>query len=510
MVRNSGDYASGWWWYYGLTGSEVGSRLSANNARLISASAYNTSGGIRFAVVMVSNTGANQKGWWWYYGVSGPQISGFLSSNNARLINLTPYPGGGFLAIMVNNTGTNATGWWWYYGVNSTQINNALATNHARLVDLSRNGDGTWNVVMYSNPNTRWYWYFNMTPGGAVDRANQLGERIIDTTSYFIGGTKYQAVLMTDNLNALSDKLFAIIAPRVDSGIYGFYLKRVGNSTTLAGLQQTKQYEPASALKVLYHAKSIHEEAIGNTSDATVIVYRYDPAAPTNPGICPDNFTDTSTTNLKDADIKMMQASDNRMTRGILTRYTKSSMLSYATALGLTSTQINHNIGCPTSTTYNRTTLVDLGRIYEAFQNGRVTANSSWIGQFRGRMLNQSNFGGFKNAICPIVNQEAAALGKTSSVATSFCNNMTWIAKGGSYQYGGSLPYRVSLDNVSLTGVPYRNSRGVISPQFFVFGEYVDQTQINSSAEETNLNNARGRLYTEALRPYIRAGLSTW
>jgi hypothetical protein len=36
------------------------------------------------------------------------------------------------------------------------------------------------------------------------------------------------------------------------------------------------------------------------------------------------------------------------MTRGILERYTKASILSYASSLGLTSTQINHNIGCGT------------------------------------------------------------------------------------------------------------------------------------------------------------------
>jgi hypothetical protein len=67
-------------------------------------------------------------------------------------------------------------------------------------------------------------------------------------------------------------------------------------------------------------------------------------------------------------------------------------------------------------------------------------------------MLNQSNYAGFKKAICPVVNQEAAKLGKSSSVAIAFCNAMTWIARGGSYGY----------------------------------------------------------LYLEAMRPYIHAALATW
>jgi hypothetical protein len=75
MVRNSGSYTSGWWWYYGQTAAQVGSLLSANNARLISAQAYNTASGVRFAVVMVPNTGTNAKSWWWYYGVSATYIA---------------------------------------------------------------------------------------------------------------------------------------------------------------------------------------------------------------------------------------------------------------------------------------------------------------------------------------------------------------------------------------------------------------------------------------------------
>jgi len=508
MVKNTGSYASGWWWYYGLTQSQVSSHLSANSARLISAQAYSTNSGIRYAVVMVKNTGTNAKSWWWYHG-STSFLSGQLSTHHARMINVTPYPGGGYLGLMVNNTNTNAVSWWWYVGASTSSISSHLSTNRARLVDLSRNSDGTYNAVMYSNPGTRWYWYFGKTPTTAVNTALQLGERIIDATSYIRNGTKYYTVVMTDNLNAASDKLWNIIGPKVDSGAYGFYLKQVGGSAALAGLQQTKQYEPASALKVLYHAKSIHEEALANTNDSTSIAYHFNPADPNNAGICPDDFPNTQTTNLKNADEQMMWNSDNRMTRGILEKYTKASMLSYASSLGLTSTAINHNIGCPTPSTYNRTTLSDLGKVYEAFQNGTVTSNSTWKTAFKDRMLNQSNYAGFHSAIDPIVHAEAVSLGKSSSVESAFKAALTWIAKGGSYQYGGSLPYQVSWDGLSMTGLPYKSS-GIVAPRYFVFGEFVDGTTINSQSEADSINTARGQLYTEGLRPYIHAALATW
>ena len=509
MVRNSGQYASAYWWYYGKTQSQVSSLLASHHARLISASPYATGSGTRYAVVMVPNSGSNRKTWWWYVG-STSYLSSKLSANHARMIEVNPMPGSNrYLGLMVANTGGDATSWWWYVHASVSSLNRHLSANHARLVDLSRNGDGTFNGVMYRNAGTRWYWYVNSSPSHAVNRALQQGERVIDATSYRVGGTKYYAVVETRNTNSLSEKLWNVIGPSIDSGKYGFYVKQVGGAT-LAGLQQNTTYEPASALKVLYHAKSIHEESLGHTHDGDTVTYHYNNLAdPKDKDICPDAYSTTTTTNLKNADQQMMWNSDNRMTKGILAKYGKSAVLAYGSSLGLTHTAVHHDIGCPTASTHNRTTLADLGKIYEAFQRGKITTSSTWKAQFRSRMLNESNYSGFRNSLCPIVSQEATKLGKSSAVATSFCNAMTWIAKGGSYQYAGSLPYQVSWDGVSLTGLPYK-SGGTAAPRYFVFGEYVDGTTINSQSEADAVNAARSKEYQEAMRPLVRAALSTW
>ena len=509
MVRNSGTYSSGYWWYYGQTQAQVSSLLSSNHARLISASPYATGSGTRYAVVMVPNSGSNQKAWWWYIG-STSFLSSKLSANHARMIEVDPMPGSNdYLGLMVANTGSDATSWWWYVHASVSSLSSHLSANQARLVDLSRNADGTFNGVMYRNTGTRWYWYVNSAPATAVNRAVQQGERIIDANSYTVGGTKYYAVVETRNTNALSERLWNVIAPTIDSGHYGFYLKQVGGGT-LAGVEQDTTYEPASALKVLYHAKSIHEESLGHAHDTDTITYHYHDLADPNDGeICPDDYATTTTTNLKNADQQMMWNSDNRMTKGVLAKYGKSAVLAYGASLGLAHTAINHDIGCPTASTHNRTTLVDLGKVYEAFQNGTITTSSTWKAQFRSRMLNESNYSGFRNSLCPIVTQEAAKLGKSSSVATSFCNAMTWIAKGGSYQYGGSLPYQVSWDGVSMTGLPYKSS-GATAPRYFVFGEYVDGTTINTQSEANAINAARSKEFQEAMRPYVHAALATW
>jgi hypothetical protein len=125
-------------------------------------------------------------------------------------------------------------------------------------------------------------------------------------------------------------------------------------------------------------------------------------------------------------------------------------------------------------------------------------------------MLNNSNYSPFYGSICPIVQQEATALGKPAAVATNFCNRITWLAKGGSYQYGGSLPWTISWANGSLTSLPFKNASHTVVPTYYYYGDYVDGTTINSTAEQTAISNARNTAYLESLRPYIHAALQTW
>ena len=511
MVKNDGAYGSAWYWYYGQTAAQVLSTASANNARPIAINGYNTANGVRFATVMVSNTGANAEPWSFFYGT--PSFIGSQVTASAKMVSFGRIQGTGFYtALLGSNTGTDATGgWWWYYGQSMAALQSLSQANGARLVDLDRNNDtGTYNAIMYKNPTgTKWHVYTGYKPSALVSKALQDGQRLFDVTPYYSGGTKYLAAVGVNNLNALSTKLQGQVESKLDSGSYGFFLKQVGGSE-LAGLQTRTYFEPASSLKVLYHLKSIDAQE-GGVLDSAPITYHYNNLAdPKDGNICPDNYGTTTTTNLKTADSKMMWNSDNRMTRGILEKYGKASMLSLAAQLGMTNTSINHNIGCPTAATHNWTTLSDLSKVYEGFQNGSVVSTPTWRAEFRNRMLNENNFG-YKDAVCPTVQEEAAKLGKSAAVATSFCNAMTWIAKGGSYTYGSSTyPVKVDWSGENLTGVPFK-LLGRTSPKFFTFGYFVNNLELNSDAEKTVSSTALGTLYKEAIRPQIRAALlSGW
>jgi len=181
MVRNSGAYASGYWWYYGITMGQVNSYLSANNARLISAVRY----GNVYAVVMVPNTGANAKAWGWcdtdYNGVVG------CLGNANRLTNIEAYAQNGFVVIFVNNS--ENYGWCWYAGISRAQLDSLCAGQS--VLDISTNPNGTFNVAKVAQNGDGRVRSFN-TPGDLVAYAlASPPDRALFVTPYVENGATY-------------------------------------------------------------------------------------------------------------------------------------------------------------------------------------------------------------------------------------------------------------------------------------------------------------------------------
>ena len=60
-----------------------------------------------FAAIFIANTGADAKGWWWYFGQTPAQIGSLVQQHNARLIDLRQYQAGTgttYAVVMVENT----------------------------------------------------------------------------------------------------------------------------------------------------------------------------------------------------------------------------------------------------------------------------------------------------------------------------------------------------------------------------------------------------------------------
>jgi hypothetical protein len=194
-VQNTGSYAKQWWWYVGIDAPTLTQNLTANNGRLISLQAYDIGGGnIRFAVAMVANTGADAKAWWYYYGATTADIPNLTQTNNARLTTLESYTSNGqtlYAFIMIANTGADAKAWWYYFNNTPQDIGNAISTNNARLLDMTYAGNGNFNVVMESCGNgcPGWWWWYGLGSYGVLDKAQNYGARVLTADTYDCGGS---------------------------------------------------------------------------------------------------------------------------------------------------------------------------------------------------------------------------------------------------------------------------------------------------------------------------------
>lgn len=151
-VSSAGAYAKAWWWLVNVDQANLSTFLSANNARIISLKVYNTGSGPRFWAVMISNTGADAKTWYWYYNQTPVNITNLINSLNTRLVQIHSYQSSGqtyYAVVMISNTGADSSGWYWFYGQTPADISNFLNTHSAFLYDLDRDPtSGNFNVIM--------------------------------------------------------------------------------------------------------------------------------------------------------------------------------------------------------------------------------------------------------------------------------------------------------------------------------------------------------------------------
>jgi len=197
FVPNTGEFGSAWWWWWGQTGEQVGQLTTDPNKRLISLEPYQTSAGLRFAVVMVPNSGSQDKAWWWYWGQTGAQVGTLLSQNNARLISLRPYMDGNnrlFAVIMVSNTGTDKKNWEWWYGESTAFISGRITSDNMRVTTLVPDPAGGWDAILVlEEPGVEWYWWYGLSASQVSSNLISHGTRLIDISGYVINGVQYFA-----------------------------------------------------------------------------------------------------------------------------------------------------------------------------------------------------------------------------------------------------------------------------------------------------------------------------
>jgi len=501
LVANTGSYAKSWWYYYGVTASQLSANISSNNARLVSLDAYDVNGTTLFAAVMISNTGADAKGWWWYYGVTTSQIGTLLSQNNARLVDFRSYVTGGvtrYAVVMIPNTGADAMAWWWYFGVTGSQVGSLLQQNNAFLISIqpADSTGSTFNVVMQQNPGIYWWWYYGLSATDLGDRLSQNGARLLDVKSYFVGGVRTFAAVMVNNSNAATTRVGEILRNGTD-GETGLYLKQVGGGVQ-ANLQESRIFEPASSIKILIGLHAMRQvDANAASLSQNVIVY-----APPASGSCPTS-TITGTEPMGNTILQMLEVSDNQRTKAMIDTFGFGAINQTAQAIGLSGTHLNHYPGCG-GPPANQFTLSDAGMIYEGIANGTLLSATNRPDLYSRMPAQAGDFTGIQNAVNSIVDAEAPAFGLNATEISQFKVRLLTHYKAGGYTLcpsGTCLEYRSVAGSAEIP----QCTRGLTGNRTYVWGIFIDGATSAAAANSTFTS-----AMAEPLREPIRAALSTW
>ena len=502
LVRDTGSFAKDFDWNTGRTESQVNSALSTNGHRLIDIEPYDDGGVIRYAYVSIANAGDDYSpSNWWIAGRTEQQVRDFASNNNARIIDVDTYLEGGvrkYAAVLVSNSGPMQRAHTFLADATPAQIS-AVIGQGQRVVQIERENSGTYCVLLEAFPpsvNHHW-WFYGWSSEQISAFTDQYGTRLIhlDRQPNAAGPTTYSGAFV-NNLNAPETRARDAMAAEISDGFWGFYCKRV-NGPVISALQHDRQFEPASALKLLHHVRAmIAVDTNPNVTLATTYPY-LGGGGVGQPGYdsCPNpNDPNVQFLALQNILTRMMNPSDNEATWTITTNFGGFVGLNTtAAAFGMADTVVQHHIGCGLPS--NWTTLEDLGRIHEAVSNGLLSEINT--NAFRNIMIN--NRPGVLNNI---ISEEFNAAGMPGIYRNPFRNQIAYASKGGNYTIS-SLDDRTGYSWISI---PHK-SGCLTSPREFVYGAYYNRISGDSQAGS---QTAIAVAIHEQMREQIRAAINSW
>ncbi len=511
-VANSGVYARGWYWYYGLSAAQVTAKLKQNNGRLIDLETYTVGGARRFAVVMVVNSGQAAKNWHWYYGQSAASLKARLSEHASRLVDLESYSEGGetkYAAVMIRNSGVDKSGWWYWRNVPLSTVQNSASANGARTFSLDRLPNGRYNAIQIKRHGEFSAYEVDVDARRAGDFVSQNGGRIVDLDTYVIAGKRRFTILINDNADAYNARVRALArqSAKLRAARFGMVVKQVGGPVS-SSLGADRVFEPASVMKTLHHLY-LHTRLEANPAENLNAIVQF-PDCPATGGtgecappvtasnICPtrSGVTAVGSMTLDAADREMMRISDNRTTFAIEQRYGRATLNAFADAIGATSTQINHNVGCWSNE--NQITLDDLSRMIEGASDGSLLPTASIRNRFFDTLIQANSV---PAGLAALVAEEAALAGR-SGIEADFVANMVYRGKGGSYNSG----QRAARAGFGRVLIPFKSGATVVQ-RAFAYGHFYNCDDCRNDAAS---GDAYGKAAIEKFRAAIRSAVASW
>ena len=373
FVRNTGAYQKAHWWYVGQTQSDVQNALSANNARLIDINPYQTSSGVRYATIMISNTGADAVASGWWTGLSQATMDQFIASNpTQRVISIEPYWNGSALRyayIWVQNTGTFSSGWWYLRNTTSATIDNFLGQNGARLIDLERHPDGVnFSAVMLPADGNSTYHLYGLNSAQVLELSEQFASRVVDIErrQLFLNQSFDMVIRRNDNDLAIdaNNRMRANIPLGATSG---FVLDRIDAATpTVAGVKESSSFEPAGLMTQAHLLAALTRVFNGLQTLNTPITVNTGQS-----GSCPNGTAPVSRPLIEVLE-RMMGLGSTTDAWALQASYGVGYIQNLANSVGAGGIDINHILGCFCSSPRSGARLIDFAAINEAVATGFV------------------------------------------------------------------------------------------------------------------------------------------
>jgi Beta-lactamase enzyme family/Bacterial tandem repeat domain 1 len=551
MVRNDGPYARTWSWWFDRDESGVKERVDTLQSRIIDLEPYTVGGKRRFAFVMVKNTGAAEKGWWWNYDLTDAQVTADIDKHKIRLIDVDTYVVNGqrrYSYVGIKNSGVDAKAWWWYPDASAEFVAARLKEFGARLIDVEPTSSGRLAVVMVKNDGTYWWWGHGISASRVEEAYSTHGVRIVDIERY---GSSY-AFVAADNADEESARLRSYLDKVYDNEkqfgtgvIRGLYVKQLGGPT-LAQIGARLRFQPLSTLKLLPYAYAWEQIDQGKaTLDSTIgwiEATKDDPNTPIDERDYSSCLT-SGAANTRSASAKwgdalptMMWESHNRTLDAYLARFNPDTLTDRAQKQwGLTSTEMH--FGCPRGSNQapwsaNRSTLVELGRLFEGFHDLTIVKKAASRDGFLASMINLTYTGAkYTSPITgmttgPLYSSYTRDIAKREAgpakqgIVEDFLKGVVIRGKGGS---GGPSSNEFGYSDFLYVTLPFRQGSQTVT-KTFVLGWYVYKLKTPSGCPDLPKSQQsascqaiwepeRGDLWklkTELFAAPIRMALATW
>ena len=484
-------YAQNPAWREGLSAAEVTALVNSGGRRIVNLRVDTSAGRVRFDVALAVND--DGRAWAWSADLTAARMQAMLKAAPRLPAVMVPYevtPGQTRLAVVWAPGAPSDTALDWVVMVDVSS--EALAGIRAGVrPDVEQDAAAT------AKP---------LTLETVASYSTAAGERhaIVGHRGTRVPAPERARMLGLAPEPDITARVSALLA--TTDGTQGLYLRQLGGAV-LAQQNQTFVFEPASSIKAAAGLHAFRQVEAGTWALADPVDV-FQPPVP--PSTCPGN-TDVGNESLTVAMQEMLWHSDNSRTRVIVDTFGRANVNATMTAVGMTDSSINHDIGCG-GPVPDRMTLIDAGVLYEGSADGTLIAAANvdlFHSFFAGRgqfMAEGYDWTGIWDTDIPNMLVAEAPAGMTASQRQAYRAQMDLAYKAGNYKICTSANCATYLDHYSVAGwasVPFCTGT-VVAPREFVFGIFLANSTSDATVQ-TAFNAAKGEL----LREQIRDGMAS-